>query len=894
MKVYPSLLAAVGAAAVVAGAARADQVVFDASKDNTLYEDADGDLSNGIGEHLFAGRTLQGPGDDKRRGLVAFDLAGSIPAGSTVNSVTLTLRMSRSNQAGNENVSVHRVLSDWGEGASDAGGQEGSGAAAEPGDATWIHTFWDTQLWSSAGGDFVGGASATTNVGGNGSYGWTSAQMVADVQAWVDDPGSNYGWIVVGNESTAPTAKRFDSQQNSQQSRRPKLTVDFTPPADTGACCFGDGNCQVLTQSDCSNQGGAYEGDGTDCDPNPCPQPTGACCFGDGSCLVLEPGDCSDQGGNYQGDDTDCNPNPCPVETGACCFNNGNCTVVSESDCTDQGGAYQGNDIACTPGLCPVILEPFVDPLPIPPVLQPVSGSPGGEASYEVSMTQFTQQLHRDLPDTTVYGYAGSYPSSTIEAGRDLPVTVTWMNNLPAEGHFLPVDTCPHGAEDNSSRAVVHLHGGHVPAEFDGYPEDTFLPGQQAVYVYPNNQLPATLWFHDHALGITRLNVMMGLAGFYLLRDQFEIDLDLPEGEFEIPMVIQDRSFNPDGSFMYPAQWQEDFFGDTILVNGKVWPFLNVDRGKYRFRLLNGSNTRTYTLALSDGAPFQQIGTDGGLLPAPVTLNEVTLASGERADVVMDFESYPPGTEIILTNSAPAPFPGQPGEGVIPNVMKFIVGSNPGYTTAVPDELRPLETLDEQDSLRSRDFILRRETDPCSGTRWLINGLGWEDITERTRLDTIEIWEFINRSGMVHPMHMHLVFVQVLDRQAFVVIDDEIVPIGDPIPPDPNEAGWKDTVRANPQEITRVIALFEDYTGLYPYHCHILEHEDHEMMRQFQSLPACPWDLDLDDFVGINDLLDLLAAWGPNPGSPADFDDDGFVGIKDLLALLANWGSCPQ
>jgi hypothetical protein len=151
---------------------------------------------------------------------------------------------------------------------------------------------------------------------------------------------------------------------------------------------------------------------------------------------------------------------------------------------------------------------------------------------------------------------------------------------------------------------------------------------------------------------------------------------------------------------------------------------------------------------------------------------------------------------------------------------------------------------------------------------------------------------------MMHPMHMHLVLFQVVNRQDFILDGQDVIPVGDPIPPAANEIGWKDTVRATPQQITRVIARFEDYTGLYAYHCHILEHEDHEMMRQFRARPACPWDLDYDDFVGINDFLDLLAGWGPcpDPCPPActgDTNGDCEVGINDFLELLANWGPCP-
>ena len=260
-------------------------------------------------------------------------------------------------------------------------------------------------------------------------------------------------------------------------------------------------------------------------------------------------------------------------------------------------------------------LQRFVDTLPIP---RTVRGS--SATALEIVMSEFRQQLHRDLGSTLVWGYDGVYPGPTIEARRNESIMVRWVNRLP-ERHHLPVDHClhgPHSYDDKQShprpRAVVHLHGGHVPPQSDGYPETTLLPGQSAAYDYPNLQSPATLWYHDHALGITRLNVYMGLAGFYLIRDPAESELNLPRGRYEIPLVIQDRSFDDDGSLEYPESWEEEFFGHAILVNGKVWPYLDVEARKYRFRILNGSNSRTYRLALDSGQSFYQIGTDGGLL----------------------------------------------------------------------------------------------------------------------------------------------------------------------------------------------------------------------------------------------------------------------------------------
>ena len=886
---------------LIAGpAVRADSVNLTADRDVTLYSEAD-DKANGSGDYFFAGQTN---GGDWRRGLVRFNVSG-IPAGSTINSVTLTLYMSRT-IAGNENVSLHRVLADWGEGASNAGGQEGDPTSAELNDATWRYRFYDPNdpgsapQWVTLGGDYVGTASATTVVGNsNGSYTWSTASMAGDVSSWVNNSSSNFGWILIGNETTQPTAKRFNSRTSSNTSRRPQLSVNFTPPATTGACCFTDGSCQILSQTNCTSQNGVYQGNGTTCTPNPCPQPTGACCFANGSCQILTQADCGAQSGSYQGDDTvcmpnpcqqptgaccftdgscqeltaaacttangsyqgdgtTCMPNPCPQPTGACCFTNGTCQVLTEADCTAQSGTYQGDDTMCTPDLCPIILTPYLDPLPIPPLATPTTGMPGGEATYDMAIVQVQQQLHSQLPPTTLWTYEGIFPGPTILATRDLPVTVNWINDLrdemgvPRTTHYLPVDLCPHGAA-NLPKVVTHLHGGHVPAAVDGYPESTFLPGNSVTYVYPNNQLPALIWYHDHALGITRLNVYMGMAGGYLITDAFEQSLNLPSGEYDVPLIIQDRKFKPDGSLDYPSVWQEHFFGDKMLVNGKVWPFLNVKQGKYRFRALNGCNSRVLTLALSNGQSFQQIGTDGGLLPAPVSLTLLTIGGGERADLIVDFAMHPPGTEILLTNSAAAPFPNGDPMLAIPNVMKFIVVGQPGDTDPIPPALRPLETLDPMDAIQTRELTLQKTSDPCADSIWLINGLHWDHISEFPVLGTTEIWSFINRSGISHPMHMHLVFFQVLDRQDFDIVMGEVVPIGSPVPAAPEEAGWKDTVMTHPNQITRVIARFEDYTGLYPYHCHILEHEDHEMMRQFEAV-CIKGDTNQDTLVNGSDI----------------------------------------
>lgn len=520
-----------------------------------------------------------------------------------------------------------------------------------------------------------------------------------------------------------------------------------------------------------------------------------------------------------------------------------------------------------------MFLKKFVDALPLPPVVKPVEKI-DSVPLYEVTMQQVNQKLHRDLPPTTVWGYNGMYPGPTFEVRRDHPIFVKWTNCLPLE-HLLPVDSTVHGAQPNqpSVRTVVHLHGGRVRPENDGYPEAWFTREFKNVgtkflhkiYYYPNCQRPTTLWYHDHALGITRLNVYAGLAGFYLIRDEQEERLNLPKGKFEVPLVIQDRSFYSDGELFYPQQPGNEpppspqppppidptlpnpsivpeFFGNTILVNGKVWPYLEVEPRKYRFRILNGSNARFYRIRLSSGQNFVQIGTDGGLLEKPVTLSDIILAPAERADVVVDFSGHAKQS-IILTNDAPTPFPdgGVPLTPDLMQIMEFRVKSHvsmPDRST-IPSTLSCLDRLDPLQAITVRKNTLVESTDEFGRLLLLLNNLMWSEppITETPYNGTIEIWELFNTTVDTHPIHLHLVQFQILDRAPFTGDPNgpDLV-IGPSQPPDPNEMGWKDTVRANPGEVTRIIARFGPFTGIYPWHCHIIEHEDHDMMRPYEVL----------------------------------------------------------
>jgi spore coat protein A len=495
-------------------------------------------------------------------------------------------------------------------------------------------------------------------------------------------------------------------------------------------------------------------------------------------------------------------------------------------------------------------LTPFVDPLPLPTVLQPTK-EVEGKRFYQVSMTQFQQQLHRDLPPTTVWGYHGSYPGPTIEVRTNKPIFVEWINNLPTE-HLLPIDHTLFGAGTNvpDVRTVVHLHDARVTPENDGLPLDWFPPGHSRTDFYPNIQPATTLWYHDHAMGITRLNVYAGLAGFYLLRDGLEDGLNLPRGPFEIPIVLQDRSFHSNGQLFYPNKgvtakhpvWVPEFFGDTAVVNGKVMPFLEVEPRKYRFRFLNGCNSRFLRLALSSGQPFYQIGSDGGFLPASAALQQLLMGPAERADVVIDFSGHKEEM-ITVTNDAPAPYP-TGGQFVIPRFMQFRVTkplSSPD-TSSIPKRIKGLPLFAGVPVVKVRNLTLNEVLDKNGkSTELLLNGLPFNaPVTEKPKLGTAEIWSLINLTTDAHPIHLHLEQFQILDRQPFDVAayqsTGKLVFTGPAVPRDANEAGLKDTVKAMPGEVTRLKTRFDSFTGRYIWHCHILEHEDNEMMRPYEVI----------------------------------------------------------
>jgi len=355
----PRLSACVAVLTVLIGVAvtqvAADMAVLPAVKDATLYEPVPAPMleyaANGSGDYTFTGTTRD---DLIRRAVIAFDIAGQIPAGATIDSVELTLNVSRVPNPTNLSVtSLHRLLVDWGEGESDAPGEEGEGQyPPAPEDVTWIHRYYDHTLWASPGGEFMAGASANLVVGDEGVYTWGStAGMVADVQQWLDQPSTNFGWAIIGDEAENKTSKRFDSREIVGDTR-PQLTVNYTPVVVVGSCCTGE-ICQVVTEDQCLILGGEYGGDGTSCSPNPCVDPFGACCADDGTC-----------------------------------------TETTLSVCAFGEGEFQGEGSMCQPLLCPVNLTPWLDALPLPAVAAPVSGSLGAAATYDLAIRQTTQQLH--------------------------------------------------------------------------------------------------------------------------------------------------------------------------------------------------------------------------------------------------------------------------------------------------------------------------------------------------------------------------------------------------------------------------------------------------------------------------------------------------------------------
>jgi FtsP/CotA-like multicopper oxidase with cupredoxin domain len=465
---------------------------------------------------------------------------------------------------------------------------------------------------------------------------------------------------------------------------------------------------------------------------------------------------------------------------------------------------------------------PFRVPLPVPPVARPVGTDPSGAELYRVTQRMARVEILPGLR-TPILGYDGIFPGPTIESRRGRPVVVRHRNEL-------------------SAPTVVHLHGGHTQHEHDGWPLDLVLPvgdtrdwtshhhmtgdlseGERD-YRYPMAQRAATLWYHDHRMDFTGPAVYRGLAGFHLVRDDVEDALPLPRGDRELPLMICDRSFAADGSFAYPGldeamrsvpgvrdEWMEGVLGDVVLVNGAPWPVHEVDAARYRLRLLNASNSRRYRIAMTvpngPNLPLVQIGSDGGLLAAPVHHDAIEMAPAERFDVLVDFSVLPVGAEVTMANGL--------GTGGTGDVMRFRVVRKAPDDTAVPERLAEVERLSPPAGATLRTFRFSRGATGAH-VGWTINGRPFAPGASQadSPLGETEIWRLV--TDVHHPVHVHLDPFQVLSR--------------DGGRPGPYDTGWKDTVDLRPAEIVDIAVRFTDYKGKFVMHCHNLEHEDMAMM----------------------------------------------------------------
>ncbi|GJN05949.1 hypothetical protein PR202_ga23628 [Eleusine coracana subsp. coracana] len=568
-------------------------------------------------------------------------------------------------------------------------------------------------------------------------------------------------------------------------------------------------------------------------------------------------------------------------------------------------------------------LEKFVDELPDMPRLRGYGVAEGGRlvaGNLTIGMYDTTWKFHRDLPPTRVFAYGTSkesatVPGPTIEAMQGVPTYVTWTNHLPAR-HFLPWDRTLAAASPRTGGVptVVHLHGGVQHSTSDGHSLAWFTAGLASTgphfspppYAYPNRQPPGNLWYHDHAMGLTRVNILAGLAGAYRVSSPAEEGpLRLPSGAaFDRNLVLFDRDFRAaDGSLFMNAtgnnpdvhpQWQPEYFGGVVCVNGKAWPFLRVARRRYRFRILNASNARFFRLALSAGLRFLHLASDSVYLPAPVDTGRFLLAPSEIADVVVDFAAATSNT-AVLTDDAPAPYPGDNNVDTIA-VMKFVIeeegrrrsSSEHDDPSRVPARLMPqYPRPDPREASLTRRITMYEYTKNGTDepTHLYLNARAYTDpVTETPAEGSTELWDVINLTDDNHPLHVHLAVFAVLEQRSLRGLDqfkdcmvrrndagacgmERHLAAGRRHDAPRQERGWKNVFKVRPGAVTRLLVRFKplaesrfDFdvtTGPgYVYHCHvsvlpaptslllnsathrgrdsflqILDHEDNEMMR---------------------------------------------------------------
>lgn len=415
-----------------------------------------------------------------------------------------------------------------------------------------------------------------------------------------------------------------------------------------------------------------------------------------------------------------------------------------------------------------------------------------------------------------------------------------------------------HLKNELSDPTIIHWHGLRIPEAMDGHPRYAVAPGKSYDYDFQVINRAGMYWFHPHPHQLTGPQVYYGLAGLFIVSDEEEAALGLPSGEYDLPLVIQDRTFDSQNQMVYLANGMMDqmigFLGDTILVNGAPDASMDVKASTYRLRLLNGSNSRIYKLAWQDGTPLTVIATDGGLLEEPVSREYITLGPGERAELWMDFSGRAAGSEMKLISLPFSGFSGgmMMGGSSLPNgaaldIIRLKIGEKGPEVIPLPERLSAIERHNENDAVnknnpRSFSLAMQGMTHTINNRLFEMDAVAQDEIV---RLGDLEVWEFVNLEGggggmgmgmgmmnieMPHPMHIHGVQFQVLERQIARGFESVYQELSSGFV----DNGWKDTVLVMPGEAIKVLVRFENYTGMYLYHCHNLEHEDAGMMRNYR------------------------------------------------------------
>lgn len=450
----------------------------------------------------------------------------------------------------------------------------------------------------------------------------------------------------------------------------------------------------------------------------------------------------------------------------------------------------------------------FTQALPIPPLLENLDNA-ADSARFALQVKSGSRDFFPGM-NTLTMGYNGNFLGPTIRVRNGQRFRAEVKNTL-------------------YQTTTLHWHGLHLPAKWDGGPRQPIPSGNSWHPDFTIKQQAATLWYHPHAMGLTGEQVYNGLAGLFIIEDEVSDLLEIPKdyGKDDIPVIIQDRRFMKNGQFAYVQNRHEvmnGVVGNYLLVNGVMQPTLGVHAGQVRLRLLNGSNSSIYKINFSNRQSFRTIASDGGFLERPVTMNSILLSAGERAEVVIDLSETSVGQEISMQVD-------QLG-GSRFEAMRIRVDRVAETEVTLSATLRPLDRIPASEATVTRTFVMRTMGGGMGmmSSGLSINGkkMDLNRIDEKVRLGATEIWEITNRSGMMmrmpHSMHLHDVQFQILDR------DGKAPPL--------HEQGRKDTVLIAPGETVRIISRFRDYTGIYMYHCHLLEHEDDGMMGQFEVIKS--------------------------------------------------------